>query len=75
MPTLPALLTTTYELDDLKPVSFGERGFYPAITWDDIAVQLNRDAVVLHPQLVYKLGKVCRREFPLFSIDGEGHTW
>ena len=48
------------KVDQLKAVSFGQRGFGPTSTWNDFAIMFDGDAIGLQPQLTDEILKAGR---------------
>jgi len=69
--------TAADKLNDFQPVAFPKGRLRPLVARDDLAVQFNCNAILLHAQLLYQGGKRqggC--EIAAFAIDLKFHlTW
>jgi hypothetical protein len=70
----PALREPTpYEVDDFQAIAIGEVGIGPLCPRDDVEVQFDGDAVLLHAKVFDQIGQGDGGEVLLLAVDGELH--
>jgi len=72
---MPALrrASAAYEVDDFQFVAFRQVRLLPFCSGDDLAIQFDRYAVLLHAEVFDELCQGCRVTGLFLAVDGDFH--
>ncbi len=63
------LMPSAHKVNDFQLVSVAQCRLWPGVAGNDLAVQLDGDAIGLHAKLFHQRGKGSDFELPLFTVN------